>query len=194
MLLLALAAPALAQPAMPPIGHPGIPGRRPLHERLAGADLVAVVRVERIDAGRIAVTRQDLLAGKAPEAFEVKRSPLRPPPLATGDRALLLLRGARPPYVLADEAAEVIRLSDDAMAARWTAAVRAVLAKREDPVALRAIYREWVENGPASLADLGAAGLRALDPDGPFGSLGSPSRLRGTSQASDGAAWNGIAE
>ena len=175
----------------PPVGHPGIPGRRPLHERLAGADLVAVVQVDRIDAGRITVTRQDLLAGEAPEAFEVKRSPLRPPPLATGDRALLLLRGARPPYVMADEAAEVIRLSDDAMAARWSAAARAVLAKRDDRTALIAIYSEWMENGPASLSDLGAAGLRALDP---VRSLGARSRLRGTSQASDGAAWNGIAE
>jgi hypothetical protein len=179
---------------MPPIGHPGLPGRRPLHERLAGADLVAVVRVERIDAGRMAMTRQDLLAGEAPEAFEVKRSPLRPPPLATGDRALLLLLGARTPYVMADEAAEVIRLSDDSMAARWTTALRAVLANQDDPSALRAIYGEWVENGPASLSELGAAGLRALDPAGPLGSPGSLSRLRGTSQASDGAAWNGIAE
>jgi hypothetical protein len=138
---------------MPPIGHPGIPGPRPLHERLAGADRVAVVQVERIDAGRIAV---------APEAFEVKRSPLRPPPLATGDRALLLLRGARPPYVLADEASEVIRLSDDAMAERWAGAVRAVLANRDDRAALVTVYAEWIEEGPVSLADLGRAGLRAL--------------------------------
>jgi hypothetical protein len=147
---------------MPPIGHPGIPGPRPLHERLAGADRVAVVQVERIDAGRIAVTRLDLLAGEAPEAFEVKRSPLRPPPLATGDRALLLLRGARPPYVLADEASEVIRLSDDAMAERWAGAVRAVLANRDDRAALVTVYAEWIAEGPVSLADLGRAGLRAL--------------------------------
>lgn len=185
---------------MPPIGHPGIPGRRPLHERLAGADGVAVVQVERIDAGRIAVTRLDLLAGEAPESFEVKRSPLRPPPLATGDRALLLLQGARPPYVLADEAAEVIRLSDDAMTTRWAGAVRAVLGGQGDADALRAIYAEWVENGPASLGDLGSAGLRALDPAGAFrsglgsGSGSTGSRLRGTPRASDGAARNGIAE
>ena len=85
-----------------------------------------------------------------------------PPPLATGDRALLLLRGARPPYVLVDEPSEVIRLSDDAMAARWSAATRAALAARGDPAALEAVYAEWVANGPSSLRDLGSAGLLAL--------------------------------
>lgn len=154
-LALALAGPAAAQ-------HPGMTGPRPLHQRLAAADVVAVVEVEQIEAGRIAVERRDLLAGEAPESFEVKRSPLRPPPLATGDRALLLLRGARPPYVLADEPAEVIRLSDDTMTARWTEATRAVLASRDDRAALVAIYTGWIEEGPASLADLGRAGLRSL--------------------------------
>jgi hypothetical protein len=150
-------------PAAPtPAWHPGIPGPRPLHERLAAADVAAVIEVERVDTGRIAVTRRELIAGEAPETFEVKRSPQRPPPLATGDRALLLLRGARPPYVLADEPAEVIRLSDDAMAKRWTAAARAVIASGGDRSALVTLYGEWVENGPASLGDLGRAGLRAL--------------------------------
>lgn len=164
-LALALGGPAAAPPAAAQtVGHPGIPGARPLHQRLADADVAAVVEIERIDTGRIAVKRRDLIAGEAPEAFEVKRSPLpqRRPPLATGDLALLLLRGARPPYVLADEPREVIRLSDDAMTARWSAATRAVLANREDRAGLIAVYGEWIENGPASLADLGKAGLRAL--------------------------------
>ena len=121
-----------------------------------------MVKVERVDQGRIALRLEDALAGSPPKAFEVKRSPLRPPPLATGDRALLLLRGARPPYVLADQPAEVIRLSDDAMAARWNAGTRAVLAARGDPAALGAVYEEWVANGPASLRDLGSAGLLVL--------------------------------
>jgi hypothetical protein len=157
-LLLACAAAAGAQPILHPVPF----GPRPLHVRLAGAELVAVVQVERVAEGRIALRLEDALAGAPPEAFEVKRSPLRPPPLATGDRALLLLRGARPPYVLADKPAEVIRLSDDAMAARWSAAVRAVLAAQGDPAALVAVYEEWVANGPASLRDLGSAGLLAL--------------------------------
>ena len=145
-----------------PLGHPVPLGPRPFHVRAAAAELVAVVRVERVAEGRIALRLEDALAGSPPEAFELKRSPLRPPPLATGDRALLLLRGDRPPYVLTDDPAEVIRLSDDAMAARWSAAARAALAARDDPAALAGVYRDWVENGPASLSDLGAAGLQAL--------------------------------
>jgi hypothetical protein len=155
-LTLGLAGAAAAQ-------HPHA-GPRPFHVRLAAADVVAVVQVEKIDEGRIAVRRLDALAGSPPEAFEVKRSPLRPPPLATGDRALLLLRGDRPPYVLADEPAEVIRLADALMTARWSAAARAALASREDPAALAALYGEWIEHGPESLRELGAAGLRSLQP------------------------------
>jgi len=157
-LLLALGGAAAAQP----IGHPMPSGPRPLHVRLAGIDVAAVVRVERVDEGRIALRLEDALAGAAPAAFEVKRSPLRPPPLATGDRALLLLRGDRPPYVLADEPSEVIRLGDDAMALRWSSALRATLASRDDPAALAKLYREWTVNGPESLRELGASGLRAL--------------------------------
>jgi hypothetical protein len=182
LLGLLLAGAASAQP----IGHPVPLGPRPFHVRLAGAEVVAVVRVERVAEGRIALRLEDALAGSPSEAFEVKRSPLRPPPLASGDRALLLLRGDRPPYVLADEPAEVIRLSDDAMAARWSVAASRVLAARDDPAALSAVYREWVENGPASLSDLGAAGLQALQAEAV--------RLRGTSRASDGAARFGVAE
>lgn len=156
--LLALAGAAGAQPML----HPVSLGPRPLHVRLAKAELAAVARVERVDEGRIALRLEEALLGSPPEAFEVKRSPLRPPPLATGDRALLILRGARPPYVLADEPAEVIRLSDDAMAARWSAATRAALAAQGDAAALEAVYEEWVANGPASLRDLGTAGLLVL--------------------------------
>jgi hypothetical protein len=157
-LALALGAAAGAQP----IVHPLPPGPRAFHARLAAADVMAVVRVERISEGRVALRLEDALLGSPPGAFEVKRSPLRPPPLATGDRALLLLRGDRPPYVLADEPSEVIRLSDDAMAARWSAAARAVLASRDDARALAAVYEDWTRHGPASLRDLGAAGLQAL--------------------------------
>jgi hypothetical protein len=144
------------------IGHPLPPGLRPFHERIADVDVVAVVRVERVEDGRLAVVREAALTGAPPERFEVKRSPLAPPPLATGDRALLLLRGARPPYVLADAPSEVIRISDDAMAARWAGALRAVLASRGDEEALVKVYLGWIESGPESLRELGAAGLRAL--------------------------------
>jgi hypothetical protein len=121
--------------------------------------VVALVRVEQIDEGRVTVQREATLAGAPPERFQVKRSPLTPPPLATGDRALLLLRGAIPPYVLADRPSEVIRLSDDAMARRWQAAVQQALAHREEPTALVPIYLDWVDAGPETLREIGRSSL-----------------------------------
>lgn len=144
------------------IGHPLPPGLRPFHERVANVDVAAVVRVERVDEGRLAVVREAVLAGAPPERFEVKRSPLAPPPLATGDRALLLLRGALPPYVFADSPAEVIRLEGDAMTARWSEAVRDGIAHRAEPARLVAIYRDWVAGGPETLREIGIASLRDL--------------------------------
>jgi hypothetical protein len=144
------------------LGHPLPPGLRPFHERLAGAEVVAVVRVLRVDEGRIEVLREDSLAGEAPERFEIKRSPLNPPPLATGDRALLLLRGERPPYVLADQPAEVIRLEGDAMAARWGDAVRHVLASGARPAALVPVYLDWIDGGPDTLSEIGRSSLLDL--------------------------------
>jgi hypothetical protein len=144
------------------IGHPLPPGLRPFHERVAFVDVAAVVRVERVDEGRLAVVREAALAGAPPERFEVKRSPLAPPPLATGDRALLLLRGALPPYVFADSPAEVIRLEGDAMAARWSEAVRQVISHRGEPERLLAIYRDWLAAGPQTLREIGTASLMDL--------------------------------
>src|SRR5262245_33454585 len=100
--LLGLVLGAAAAAGAQPIGHGLPPPLRSCHERLAAADVVAVVRVERVDPGRIALRLEAALASAPPAAFEAKRSPLHPPPLASGDRALLLLRGDRPPYVLTD--------------------------------------------------------------------------------------------
>jgi hypothetical protein len=158
-----LAAPASAQM----IGHPLPPGLRPFHERVASIDVAAVVRVERVEDGRLTVVREAALAGAPPERFEVKRSPLAPPPLASGDRALLLLRGALPPYVFADAPAEVIRLEGDAMAARWSEAVREAIAHRREPARLVAVYRGWVADGPETLREIGIASLRDLAVDHP---------------------------
>jgi hypothetical protein len=157
-LALGLAAPASAQ--FP--GHPLPAGPRPFHERVAGIEVAAVVVVEHVDEGRIRVRREAVLAGAPPERFEVKRSPLQPPPLATGDRALLLLRGARPPYVIADRPSEVIRLSDAAMTARWEEAVGAVLARREQPAALVPVYFDWLDRGPETLHEIGRSSLADL--------------------------------
>jgi hypothetical protein len=141
------------------IGHPMPPGLRPFHERLAQADIAAVVRVERVDEGRIEVVREDAIAGRPPERFEVKRSPLAPPPLATGDRALLLLRGDLPPYVFADQPSEVIRLEGEAMAARWSGAVRQAAAQRGQPARLVAVYLDWIDGGPETLREIGRSSL-----------------------------------
>ena len=143
-------------------GHPLPPTLRPFHDRVAQVDVAAVVLVEQVDEGRIRVRREAVLAGGPPERFEVKRSPLAPPPLATGDRALLLLRGDRPPYVFADQPSEVIRLSDAAMAARWQEAVREAIAHRSDPAALVPVYLDWVDGGPETLREIGRSSLLDL--------------------------------
>lgn len=143
-------------------GHPLPPALRPFHDRVAEVEVAAVVLVEQVDEGRIRVRRETVLAGAPPERFEVKRSPLAPPPLATGDRALLLLRGDRPPYVFADQPSEVIRLSDAAMAARWQEAVREVIAHRSEPAALVPVYLDWVDRGPETLREIGRSSLLDL--------------------------------
>jgi hypothetical protein len=154
-----LAAPAASGQGF---GHPLPPGLRPFHERVAGVDVAALVRVTRVGEGRIEVVREEALAGAAPERFEVKRSPLAPPPLAAGDRALLLLRGERPPYVFADQPSEVIRLEGDAMAARWSDAVRQVVAHRGAPARLVPVYLDWIDEGPATLREIGRSSLLDL--------------------------------
>jgi len=90
--------------------HPIPPLVRPLRERTAQAELIVVARIVRLEAGRIEATAEDVLRGAAPARFEVKRSPLRPPPLAAGDRALLFLRGDRTPYVFSGDLPEVVPL------------------------------------------------------------------------------------
>lgn len=157
-LALLLSGEALAQFA----GHPQPQPLRPFHDRVAQVDVAAVVLVEQVDEGRIRVRREAVLAGAPPERFEVKRSPLAPPPLATGDRALLLLRGDRPPYVFADQPSEVIRLSDAAMTARWQEAVREVIARRNEPAALVPVYLDWVDRGPETLREIGRSSLLDL--------------------------------
>jgi len=148
--------------AAQPFGHPLPPGLRPFHERVAAVELAAVVRVERVDEGRISLLREETVAGAPPERFEVKRSPLAPPPLATGDRALVLLRGDQPPYVFADLPSEVIRLSDGAMARRWSAAVKDVVAHRDEPAALVPVYFDWIDAGPETLREIAQSSLLDL--------------------------------
>jgi len=157
-LLLALPSPAARAQA----GHPLVNPIRTLHERLASADRVVRGRIAAVATGRISVEDARALVGTSPPAFEIKRSPLNPPPLAVGDEAILFLAGARPPFVLLDRPVEVIRLVEPGQAARWTAAIRALAAARGDAAAEIAIYLGWIDEGPATLRALAGGGIGEL--------------------------------
>jgi hypothetical protein len=148
-------------------GHPSAGRPRSIHERLDAADRVVRIRVGAVSEGRIAVEEATALVGTATAPFEIKRSPLRPPPLVADDHAIVFLRGARPPYVLVDEPGEVIRLVEAAEGQagsdeRWSDAIQALSAGREETAALAETYLDWIDVGPTSLRALGADGLLDL--------------------------------
>ena len=148
------------------MGHPTASRPRAIHERLDAADRVVKVRVASVSEGRIGVEEAEALVGEVERAFEIKRSPMRPHPLAAGDLAILFLRGARPPYVFVDEPGEVIRIVDATQEARWSEAIETLDAARSETPALAATYLDWVDRGPASLRDLGANGIfRVIEQD-----------------------------
>jgi hypothetical protein len=132
---------------------------RPLHARIAVADVVAVATIGPIGEGRVEVRDAAVLRGAAPASFEIKRSPANPPPFVTGVPAVLLLRGARPPYLLVDEPREVILLNDAAAAKRWTDALRALFAAEGDPQKLLHTYLMWLDGDDESLREAAAAAL-----------------------------------
>ncbi len=146
--------------------HPIGPATRPLHVRLAQADAVAVVTVREVQVGRLLVAGVRPLRGELPAEFLVKRAPAAPPPLEVGDRALLLLRGARPPYALVDRPEETIRLADAEAEAAWSDAVRGWLRVRARPAAWVPLFLAWIERGPDTLRDLAVQAL--IDPGAPF--------------------------
>jgi hypothetical protein len=153
--LLALAADARAQ-------HGMASGERPLHLRLADADVVAIATVADLDEGRVSLRDAVVLRGEAAPAFELKRAPSKEIPYAAGLRLVLPLRGARSPYVLVDDARELIVLRDDASAAAWRDALPALLAAGDDRDALLTVYLGWLDGGDESLREAAAATL--LDP------------------------------
>lgn len=139
---LLLSAPRLA--AAIGLGHPLPAQQRGLHERLELADAVAVATVDAVDVGRIRVRDARAVSGDLPDRFEIKRAPSAPPPLEVGDRALLLLRGARPPYVLADEPKEVTVLGDGAPEDPWRLGLRGLLAADGDADRIASVYLAWI--------------------------------------------------
>jgi hypothetical protein len=161
---LALAAVLFAAAAAPgrasaQIGH-GLPApARPLHVRLARADVVAIGEVERVELGRIAVRPLHVLRGAPADGFAVKRAPSRAPELAPGDRVLLLLAGARAPYVLVDEPREVVKLADPAREELWRAALAGLVAAGDEPGALLAAYLGWIDGADDELRQ---SAVRAL--------------------------------
>lgn len=151
LLLLALAPAASAQHGLPK-------PPRPLHVRLAEADIVALGKIERVEMGRIDVTNAVALRGEPGDRFRLKRSPSQPPGLAPGERVLLLLRGARTPYLLVDEPREILKPASEEEAALWQAALGELLGA-EGEAAQRDVYLDWVD-GPDD--ELRQAATRAL--------------------------------
>ena len=137
-------------------------GPRPLHQRLAEAEVVAVATVADVGDARVALRDARVLRGDAPPAFELKRAPSKGIPYAVGQTLLLPLRGARSPYVLVDDARELVVIRDEASAAAWRAAVPALLAAGDDPAQLLATYLDWLDRGEEGLREAAAAAL--LDP------------------------------
>jgi hypothetical protein len=167
LLVLAWAVPASGQGLAAHL--PSGPSARPFHERLAGADAVAIGTVRSVELGRIHVEAARALRGSPGESFSLKRAPSHPPPLETGDRVLLLLRGARSPYLLVDEPGEVHVLADAAEEAAWRETFATLDASGDAPETLRDVYLGWLSGADAALRD--AARLGLASPDAPFAPL-----------------------
>lgn len=145
------------------VPHPIPPPARGLHELAAEAERIAIARVTRVDAGRVGVAREFALLGQLPKQFELKRSPLRPPTLAAGDRVLLFLRGERSPYVLAGPPDEVMQIASEVDARALVAALPALLAAADDLPAVRTVYESWRASPSALVRELGMFGLLAVE-------------------------------
>lgn len=143
VLLLLWAPAASAQHGMPAPA-------RPLHARLAEADLVVLGTVERVETGRLDVANAFAIRGEPGDRFRVKRSPSRPHGLVAGERALFLLRGARTPYVLVDEPREIIKISSAEDEGRWRAALTALVEAQSDQ-AQRDVYFTWLDGSDDEL-------------------------------------------
>ncbi len=146
------------------------PEPRPLRARLALADAVAIATVDRVELGRIFVRSGEPVLGEVPGTFELKRAPSEPPPLEPGDEAVLLLRGARSPYVLVDEPFELVVLADAEGRARWREALRAHRAAGDRADDLLALYTGWLSSADPDLARAAVVGLG--DPRAPFRPVG----------------------
>ena len=155
--------------------HPLPKGPRPLHERIAVADVVAVATIGAIRDDRVEIRDATVLRGDAPTDFEIKRAPHAPPPFVTGVPVVLLLRGARPPYLLVDEPREVVLLRDANDAKRWTDALQLLFDASTEPNRLLHTYLAWLDGDDENLREVAAAAL--ADPRAPFLPLASADAL-----------------
>jgi len=161
-LLALLPAPAQSQGML---HHPLPQGPRPLHEIAASADAIAIGTIATVSEGRIRVRDAIDIGGAVPAEFDVKRAPSNAPVFRAGDRALLLLRGARSPYLLADDPTENVVIPAGAEV-EWILALRSFADARHDPSKLRTVYFDWIEGNSDTLRDLALRGL--TDPAAPF--------------------------
>jgi len=117
----------------------------------------AWVTREAVTLGGIVVTAVPVVDGVAAR-FERKRKPSAPLPLAVGDRAIVLLRGARSPDLVVDSRDHMIRAADDTAAGRCSATIRAVATAQGDPAKPLPLDLSWGESG---LLGLRGEALRA---------------------------------
>jgi hypothetical protein len=159
LLLLGLLWLACARTAAAQGMHPLPVGPLPLHLRLAESDAVAIGTVAAISDGRIEVRDAIALRGEPGGTFEIKRAPSKPSPIAVGQQAVFLLRGARSPYVLVDDPKEQVVLRDEESARVWRNALAKLLAASGDPEKLLAVYVAWLDGSDETLRASAASAL-----------------------------------
>jgi hypothetical protein len=147
-------------------GHPMPSGPRPPHALSAESDAAAIGTIDAVELGRIRVRDALSLYGDVPPRFELKRAPSNPPKLEAGQRVLLLLRGARSPYLVVGDEREQLGAVADGAEARLGPALRALHDAVADPTRLRDLYLGWSDGGDTVLRSLAQRGLTA--PDAPF--------------------------
>jgi hypothetical protein len=139
------------------------PGPRPLHRRLSESDALAFGSIEQVELGRIRVGAAVALRGELPAGFAVKRAPSRPAPLAVGDRVLLLLRGARSPYLLVEAPDEIWRLAAPEDEPALATAIRALDAATPRSEDVAVLYAKWLRADAPALVHFAVQGF-AGDP------------------------------
>jgi hypothetical protein len=158
--LLPTALGALGLPEAPTSNAP-----RPLHQIAAGADAIAIGTIGPVSESRIRVYNVIDVTGAVPAEFDVKRAPSNAPLFHTGDHAVLLLRGARSPYLLVDDPTENI-VFPAAGEVEWILALRSFADARHDPAQLEGLYFAWIDGNNPALRTLALRGL--ADSAAPF--------------------------